>query len=204
MTKRHWLFGLSICIGLVGTLNAGDITEIITLPDGPKGGVIVHLGSADVDAMIKHRDAGRFLVQSVLFDQAAVDSARKAIIARKAYGTVAVIQSSTARLPYTGNFVNIVVIDDPAAFTKSGVPVAELVRVVVPNGLILVAGDDAVAKSIASACKAKTTSKVGPWTKIIKPRPAEMDEWTHPSHDAGGTQTSLDELIDYPYYNTPW
>ena len=197
MNRQALAIGLFLCgfvLWFTHATAASDVTEIIASPDAPKGGVIVHLGSADAGAMIKHRDAGRFLVQSVLFDQAAVDAARKAIVAKKAYGPVSVIEGSSKRLPYTDNFVNIVVIDDPAAFKKSRVPVAEVARVVVPNGLILVAGDDAVAKSIATACKAKTTTKVGTWTKVIKPRPAGMDEWTHVRHDPEGSRVSNDTL----------
>ena len=173
------------------------MAEFIALPGSPKGGVIVYLGSADADTLIKTRDAGRFVVQSVLFDSASVDKARKAILARKAYGLVAAIHSSAKRLPYTDNFVNVVAIDDLAAFGKSGVSADEVARIVTPNGAILVAGDSALAKLLVSACGATATSKAGPWTRIVKPRPKEMDEWTHGRHDPEGTSISQDKLVGY-------
>ena len=77
---------------------ASDVAEFVALPDSPKGGVIVYVGSANAETLIEARDAGRFVVQGVLFDAASVDEAREAILARKAYGLVAVIQGSGKRL----------------------------------------------------------------------------------------------------------
>ena len=194
------VYGVFLCalaVSVCTATAASDAAAFAALPGDPNGGVIVYLGSADADTLIKTRDAGRFVVQSVLFDSASVDKARKAILARKAYGLVAAIHSSAKRLPYTDNFVNVVAIDDLAAFGKSGVSADEVARIVTPNGAILVAGDSALAKLLVSACGATATSKAGPWTRIVKPRPKEMDEWTHGRHDPEGTSISQDKLVGY-------
>jgi len=198
MNGQRLACALVVCVAFVSpgsATAAAMLDEVVALPDSPKGGVIVYIGSGDADTLVAVRDAGRFIVQAVLFDRESIDRAREAILAKKAYGPVAVIQGAAGRLPYTDNFVNIVVIDDPAAFTRTGVPATEVARIVTPHGMAMVASDDEVAESIASAMGAKDVRKVGSWTKIIKPRPGEMDEWTHPRHDAEGTTTSLDTVI---------
>jgi outer membrane protein assembly factor BamB len=200
MTRRMLVYGVFLCVLAVSVNSAtaaSDLAEVIALPNSPKGGVIIYLGGADADAMIKSRDAGRFVVQSVLFDTASVNKSREAILAKKAYGLVAVIRGSGKRLAYTDNFVNIVVIDNPAAFTKAAVPAVEVARIVVPKGVVLVAGDDSLVKAIAKAMGSKEVTKASKWTMIVKPRPKEMDEWTHGRHDPEGTSISQDKLVGY-------
>ena len=75
MNRRMLVYGLFLCalaVSVTSATAASDSAEFTALPGSPKGGVIVYLGSADADTVIKSRDAGRFLVQGVLFDQAAV------------------------------------------------------------------------------------------------------------------------------------
>ena len=58
---------------------------------------------------------------------------------------------------------------------------------------------------------ARNTARAGPqrrcvlktgggWTKIVKPRPAQMDEWTHYLHDAGGNAVSHDTMVAPPQH----
>ena len=196
--KSTYLFGLCIAALLAvvnANLSAGDITGFLGSPGTPKGGVIVYLGSADANALVSARNAGHFSAQGVLFDTASVDAARKAIFAKKAYGMASVIECTSKILPYTDNFVNIVAIDNPAAVSASGIPAADIGRIVAPRGVVMVSGDDAFAQSIAKAMGSQETSKVGEWTVIVKPRPKEMDDWTHARHDPERTSTSTDTLI---------
>ena len=79
-------------------------------------------------------------------------------------------------MPYVENLVNLIVAEDLA-----GTPEAELLRVLAPNGVAYVKAD-------------------GGWTKIVKPRPAQMDEWTHYLHDAGGNAVSHDTMVAPPQH----
>src|SRR5438105_559781 len=60
-----------------------------------------------------------------------------------------------------------------------GVPLDEINRVLTPNGVAYV-------------------KQGGQWQKIVKPRPKEMDEWTHYFYNAEGNATSHDLLVAPP------
>jgi hypothetical protein len=42
------------------------------------------------------------------------------------------------------------------------------------------------------------TKQDGTWVKTVKPRPEEMDEWTHHLYDPTGNAVSKDQLVDFP------
>jgi len=76
------------------------------------------------------------------------------------------------RLPYIDNLVNLVV-----AETLGGVPMEEVLRVLAPGGAVCTRTDSG-------------------WKRTrTKPRPEQMDEWTHYLHDATGNAVSRDGLV---------
>ena len=79
-------------------------------------------------------------------------------------------------LPYADNLVNLLVAEE-----LGGVPMKECLRVLAPNGV---------------AC----IKSGGRWTKTVKPRPKEIDEWTHHLHDAGGNAVSRDRIVGPPHH----
>jgi outer membrane protein assembly factor BamB len=80
------------------------------------------------------------------------------------------------RLPYADNLANLVVAED-----LGGVAKTEAMRVLAPGGVLYVKQDDR-------------------WTKTIKPRPKNTDEWTHFLHDASGNAVAHDEVVGPPRY----
>jgi outer membrane protein assembly factor BamB len=74
------------------------------------------------------------------------------------------------RLPYADNLVNLLI-----AESSENVPADEVMRVLVPNGVAFIGGK-----------------------KIVKPRPADTDEWTHFLHDATGNSVSHDLEVGPP------
>ena len=56
------------------------------------------------------------------------------------------------------------------------IPMSEVTRVLAPNGVAYLKSG-------------------GKWEKVVKPRPKEMDEWTHEAHDPGGNCVSADKLV---------
>jgi len=77
---------------------------------------------------------------------------------------------SGSRLPYTDNLVNTLIVNE-----GSQIPKDEALRVLVPNGTALVGGQ-----------------------KIVKPRPPEIDEWSHYLHNASGNPVSQDKKVGPP------
>jgi outer membrane protein assembly factor BamB len=77
-------------------------------------------------------------------------------------------------LPYVDNLVNLIVAEDLADGLMD-----EAMRVLAPNGVAFIKED-------------------GTWKKTIKPRPEEIDEWTHFLHDPSGNAVAHDQVVGPP------
>jgi outer membrane protein assembly factor BamB len=141
---------------------------------GVKGGLIVHLGCGDGKLTAALHASDSFLVQGLDADAGRVEAARKYIQSRGLYGKVCVDRLSGKRLPYIDNAVNLLVCED-----LGQIPIAEVLRVLAPGGAAVV-------------------KREGQWTKQVKPRPAEIDEWTHWLHDASGNAVARDRTVGPP------
>ena len=141
---------------------------------GVKGGFVVHLGAGDARLTAALRKNASFQVQGLERDAAKVTAARERLLAEKGYGDVAVDVWREGQLPYIDNLVNLLVAED-----LGGVPLEEVTRVLTPNGVAYV-------------------KQAGQWQKIVKPRPREMDDWTHYFYSAEGNATSHDLLVAPP------
>ena len=143
---------------------------------GVEGGLVVHLGCGDgrLTAALHATDA--YLVQGLDSEAANVDRARRHIKSLGVYGQVTTDRLTGGKLPYADNVVNLVVAEKANLVSKS-----EIMRVLCPEGVVCV-------------------KKAGSWTKTLKPRPAELDEWTHFLYDATNNAVSHDTAVDQPYH----
>src|SRR3989304_3351502 len=139
------------------TMAADPATEARTILDatGVKGGLIVHLGCGDGRLTAAFRAGESYLVHGLDPEATNVEKARAHLQTLGLYGPVSVDRLNSSRLPYAENVVNMVVGE-----RLGGVPLDEVMRVLAPGGV---------------AC----VLKGGRWTNVVKPRPAEIDEWTH-------------------------
>jgi outer membrane protein assembly factor BamB len=138
------------------------------------GGFFVHLGATDGNLTSQLQSHGEVYVQGLTRDANLVEPARQAIWNHGVYGKVSFDRLDGDKLPYVDNFVNLLVVED-----VSGVSDDELQRVMVPNGVMMVQRD-------------------GKWSRIVKPRPSNIDEWTHYLHDASGNAVAHDEVVGPP------
>ncbi|MHC4914682.1 MAG: outer membrane protein assembly factor BamB family protein, partial [Planctomycetota bacterium] len=92
-------------------------------------------------------------------------------------------------LPYADNTVNLLVVSG-AGGRVSG---EEIARVLAPGGVVL-------SRAPLSGTKHLTpgTSPVAAWKKAVKPRPAELDEWTHVLHGPDNNAVSTDAVVGPP------
>jgi outer membrane protein assembly factor BamB len=187
MPTKHLLNRLLICCttsffwaGLLvspghpaATPESAAAKEVLSTAGVP-GGLIVHVGCGDgrLTAALGH--AGPYLVHGLDADARAVDQARQHVRRQGLYGKVSVEQWAGNRLPYVDNLVNLLVVEDPRA-----VPADEVLRVLAPNGVACVRKGDG-------------------WSKTVKPRPKEIDEWTHDLHDATGNAVAHDAVVGPP------
>ncbi|MCP4259399.1 MAG: PQQ-binding-like beta-propeller repeat protein [Planctomycetes bacterium] len=150
------------------------LAEEILADSGIQGGFIVHIrcGDGRLTAALCANES--YLVHGLDANSKNIRLARRYIKSVNLYGRVSVEQFRGNRLPYADNLVNLIVCERPAEFPKD-----EIMRVLAPNGVALV-------------------KKGRKWEKMTKPRPEEIDEWTHYMHDAGGNPVAHDSVIGPP------
>jgi len=137
---------------------------------GVRGGLVVHLGCGDGKLTVALRANESYLVHGLDADAKNIQAARENIRKAKLYGRVSAEQFSGTRLPYVDNLVNLVVAEDAGK-----VPMDEVMRVLCPNGVAMIGGK-----------------------KTTKPRPKEIDEWTHYMHDPSNNAVAHDSVIGPP------
>jgi len=147
---------------------------------GVQGGLIVHVGCGDGRLTAALRAGDSYLVHGLDTDAKTVAAARAHIRSLGLYGPVSADTFDGKRLPYADNLVRLVVSED-----LGKVPMAEVLRVLCPDGVAYV--------------KRAQPGKAEPqWTKTVKPRPKDIDEWTHFRYSAEGNMVSQDRRIGPP------
>jgi outer membrane protein assembly factor BamB len=141
---------------------------------GVRGGLVVHVGCGKGGLTHLLRASESYLVHGLDADAGNVAAARERIRSQGLYGPVSVSRWRGAGLPYAENVVNLLVVE-------SGVDVAtaEAMRVLAPGGV---------------AC----VERGGAWSKTVKPRPADIDEWTHYLHGPGNNVVASDTRVGPP------
>lgn len=150
-----------------------EAAEILRL-SGVKGGFVLHLGCGEGRLTTALRPNDRFSVQGLDPEAGLVRAARDRVCSLGLYGPVSVDRLEGSLLPYADNLFNLVVVENPA-----GVAEAEILRVTAPGGVL---------------CRKQD----GVWRRTAKPRPPDIDEWTHFLHDAGNNAVSRDGVVGPP------
>ncbi len=141
---------------------------------GVQGGIVVHLGCGDGKLTAALRVSDSFQVQGLDRDGDLVQQARRHVRSLDLYGPVSIDRLAAKRLPYIDNLINLVVVED-----ASGIPMKEVLRILVPEGVAYVKSGDN-------------------WEKTIKPRPENIDEWTHFMHSASNNAVADDDVVGPP------
>jgi len=139
-----------------------------------KGGLIVHVGCGDGKLTAALGADEGYLVQGLEVDGDKVRQAREYIQSTGNYGKVSVARFDGGQLPYIDNLVNLVVVENPDATLSR-----EVTRVLCPGGVAYVKRGDN-------------------WSKTVKARPDDIDEWTHYLYDASGNAVSQDQVVGPP------
>ncbi|MEE3182258.1 MAG: PQQ-binding-like beta-propeller repeat protein [Planctomycetota bacterium] len=159
---------------------AQELAEKIISQSGVEGGLVVHAGCGDgsLTAALAGEGAweGPWVVHGLEKDGKLVSAARRHILGLGRYGRISVESWRGKRLPYADNLVNLVVTSK-----SQGLDPAEVMRVLVPQGVLLV--EDG-----------------GKWTRMAKPWPDEIDDWTHFLHGPDNNAVSRDKLVGPPRY----
>jgi hypothetical protein len=158
------------------------IVQDVLQAAGVKVGLALHLGcgreeTPGLTAALAQQTS--LLVHGLALDQAARVRAQKAIESKGMMGRAMVECVEVAPLPYLPDMANLVVVEDMGALTRRGMKREEVMRVLAPGGVL---------------CE----RKLWRWTKTVKPRPKEMDDWTHPNHGPDGNMVSTDRVVKFP------
>jgi len=161
---------LAVITLMIGHAPALPTAGQIIKETGVTGGMVVHLGCGDgkLTAALHAHDG--FLVHGLTTGREGLAAAREHIRSKGLYGPVSVDHFDGRRMPYADNLVNLVVADE-----LRDVPMAEVMRVLAPEGVAWVGGK-----------------------KTVKPRPDTIDEWTHFLHDASGNAVAHDSEAGPP------
>jgi len=153
---------------------AASGAEEILNATGVKGGLIVHVGCGDGKLTAALRANDSYLVHGLGADAANVEKARAHIRSVGLCGKVSIERWSGPRLPYADNLVNLLVVQLPGI-----IPSDEVLRVLAPHGVAYIKRD-------------------GKWARTVKPRPDDVDEWTHALHDADNNAVAADSAVGPP------
>lgn len=153
-----------------------QIARTVIEESGVSAGFVVHLraGNGQLTAALRQND--RMQVHGLETDAKNVTKARRFIQDAGLYGEVSVVQFSGTQLPYVDNLVNLLVTED-----LGDVPLTEIQRVLVPGGVAVIVQDGG--KKL---------------TQITKPRPDNIDEWSHYLHDASNNSVAHDDVVGPP------
>jgi len=169
--------------------HAGPSAKELLEKSGISGGVAVHVGCGDGKLTAAMHADSRLLVHGLDTDAADVAKAKSHIDSLGLYGQVWAEKYDGKNLPHGDNIVNLIVLEDPSKLTA-----AEIARALVPNGVALVKGDSLPLESAGL----KKTGEPDGWTAYKKPRPGDIDEWTHFLYDASGNAVSRDMKVGHP------
>jgi len=166
--KMRWRNGWKVSAVLIAALFSRTGTPFATAEDpspqaaarqildatGVQGGLIVHVGCGDGKLTAALRTNDSFMVHGLALSADDLAAARRTVHAAGTYGDVSIDLLTGDRLPYIDNLVNLAVAEDLGRLDMK-----EIMRVVCPGGVAYV-------------------KQGGRWTKTVKPRPKELDEWT--------------------------
>ena len=172
-TIAVWILALAVAFLSAGNRAASAAESLLEL-SGVQGGLVVHLGCGDGQLTAALHAGPAYTVHGLDADPANVAAARKHVRKLRLYGPVSVEQFSGSELPYTDNLINLVVVEEPG-----NVPMDEVMRVLAPEGAACVRRD-------------------GKWQRIVKPRPTNIDDWTHYLHDASNNAVADDTVVGSP------
>jgi len=169
-----YLLAISFMASITAARQADQEAKDILEATGIKGGFVVHIGCGDGRLTAALHANNSYAVHGLGKDAGNIEKARKHIGSVNLYGTVSVEQFEGNQLPYIDNLVNLVVTEDLGDIT-----ISEVMRVLAPKGVAYI-------------------KQAGVWQKTVKPRPDEIDEWTHYLHDASGNAVAHDSVVGPP------
>ncbi|MCH2209466.1 MAG: PQQ-like beta-propeller repeat protein, partial [Lentisphaerales bacterium] len=148
------------------------------LPELPQnaGGALLYLGNAQEDEIqqLAKSIASPRLIGQILVDDANLISIRDLVALEKTKGQLAVQPYNGKDIPVISSLANYIFCSEGAKVSQE-----EIMRALAPRGIAYI-------------------QKGANWQKIIKPVPADIDDWTHALYDPANTVVSKDTKVGPP------
>lgn len=173
------LFSLLGPAGFFAPNVRGETAEQILKATGIRGGLVVQVGCGDGKLTAAFGKSDGFLVHGLERSEAKIAAAREHVRGLGLCGKVSISRWQGERMPYIDNLINLLVLDGGSEPTQT-----EMLRVLCPGGVAVKLDPE--------------TRNLKPATLLRKPRPSEMDEWTHYLYDSTGNAVSRDTLVAPP------
>lgn len=167
------LVGMCLHVSLLHAAST-DIAKQILDESGVQGGLVVHIGIGDGELTAALRGNESYQVQGLDTNAQSVQNLRQSLVQQGTYGDITATTFDGKRLPYIDNLINLIVSED-----LGDTPMDEVLRVLAPEGVAMIGSK-------------------GHWEKTVKPRPDNIDEWTHYLHDASGNAVAHDTVVGPP------
>ncbi len=158
----------------ISTADVAHDAATILERSGVSAGFVVHLGAGEGELTDALRNNDTIQVHGLVRGNSDLDAIRARVRKSGRYGDVAFDRFAGAELPYVDNLVNLMVVEE-----LGEVSMDEVLRVLVPNGVAMVRSGNV-------------------WEKTVKPRPDNIDEWSHYLHDATGNSVAQDDVVAPP------
>ena len=156
------------------TAGAGEAEDILK-KTGITGGLVVHVGCGDGKLAAELGSREGFVVHGLDTSENDLTEARELVKGLDLYGNKVSISSFEGKdLPYVDNLVKLMILEEGMNPARD-----EIMRVLSPQGVAYI-------------------KKGGKSETIVKPRPSEMDAWSHYMYNASGNPVSRDTLVASP------
>ncbi|MCG3179801.1 MAG: Outer membrane protein assembly factor BamB [Phycisphaerae bacterium] len=175
--------------------------ELAAKAAGRDRGFCLVVGETDGRLTAALASGGGFYVQGCTRDAAAVDPARRALADAGVAARASIVLREADFLPYADNLINLVVCPD---FKAAGVPIAEVVRVLAPDGVAVLGNAAGVDADLAAAGVKEHAALPQPgWVRLVKPVDPGLGVWTQLK---GGSDQSYvsDDTVVAPWKEIRW
>jgi len=161
-----------------GLANAAGRAEGILKNTGVAGGLVIHVGCGNGRLTAALHAGGGYLVHGLATTPEEIAAAREHSHSLGLSGKVSVDRRRGVYLPYVNNLANLIVVSAPASVARD-----EILRALAPGGTAVFL-DAAGSEEKAS--------------RIVKPRPDDIDEWTHYLHGPDNNAVARDRVVGAP------
>ncbi len=172
---------------------------------GVRRGVCAYLGA---DRGLAHdvARASELLVHCRLPESAETALAAQAGFAEFGIDRMAIEAGPLEKLPYADNLLDVVIASKLSAEQLAALPVAEILRVLRPQGTALVGAPGVEPDKMKAWAQSADTEDVESWSRgnqnwvqLRKPAWEGTDDWSHWEHGPDNNPVSTDQVIKAPY-----